>query len=234
MLTHIDVLDSILILDRAVSACFQKIDHDRDRVRRIWDAAVSVLGYLVLSAVNYDWLSQKKGNGSNGPEDIRLLIPVKSEMGVEIVFSGLLGRSARLDIDAGRARICGQNRIQGVSVEQGWDQTDIVQAVKRNIWKRIFKSDDIPQFIDADMTETLNTRIRIQNKKNEHLYISVPRQDLRNYLRNSDIFEHLRRELPALYIVMMEVEDRATENVMVVSEPELEGYLLEFFQNKPE
>lgn len=233
-LTGAGVLEAIYILERAVDYSFktiQKTRGERELVKVIWEGAVEILGWLVLLSVNYQWVEEQKKQGSNN-KGIKLEIPVKTEAGIEIIFSGYLGTQAKLGVDETKTMIHGKNRIPISMPESGeWKDINIVNDIKRNLWKILFKKDP-PAFIDPDQTETLNTRIQLQNRQNQNIYISIPREDKGNPLRTQETYKQLQREMPDLHAIIITIEE--SEKVLVVSEPEQEGYLLEFFKHKPE
>jgi len=234
-LVAIDILDAIHLLERAVYKCFQSMKKENAQqhaIREVWKEAVEILGLLVLLALDYDRLDLK-----NSRTKLKFEIPVLTEAGEEIVFASYTDSTPRLTTDPSRERVYGKNRICRSWPESGWEAQDILQTIKKDIWKQIFTFSDEhpPDFIDNNKTRMLNRRIKRKNDKKENIYISVPGNDHNNPLRNKNMLTMLKDELPALYIVIVTIsEDAASDTVFILAEPDLEGELFEFFDNKPE
>ncbi|MCP4118943.1 MAG: TIR domain-containing protein [Desulfobacteraceae bacterium] len=238
-LVDINVSDAVVVLDMAIVDCFQVLETNgskKEEIQPIWNRSVEILGWLMLLSVDYDCdhLSARAQGTSSG---VNLEFPVVTEAGIEIFFSGYMGVPAKLSVNGRKNKIYGKNRVCCPRIETGWEEEDFVQSIKLDLWKKISKvqDDDAPGFIDKNKTKTLNTRIKIQNKKKKNIYITVSGDDLANPLRRKEMYEVLKRELPALHTLIITVgSDGDKDTVFIVSEPELEGCLLEFFQNKLE
>ena len=234
-LAAIGILDAIHVLERAVYRCFQTMKKENAQQhanREMWKEAVEILGRLVLLAVDYDKLDLK-----NSRTELKLEIPVSSEAGEEIVFSSYRDSAPKLTTNLSRDRIYGKNRINSHWPESGWDSQDIIQTIKKDIWKKIFRFSDNepPDFIDEYKTGVLNRRIANKNKRKENIYISISSSDDHNLLKKNDIFAMIEQELPYLSTVIVTIDkDTASDTVFILAESDLEGCLFDFFDHKPE
>ncbi len=243
ILIDYDVLKAISILDRATDSSLKRIKKEvgqQARLREIWDGAVNILGWLVLLSVNYEWIKGKKGD-FDGSLKIKFEIPVKTEAGVEIVYSYIRGSSAKLSVDkSGNERVSGNNTISCDRPEGGWDTEDAFLDIAKLIWAKV-SPEDPPKStkLTKDDLIYLNRRIAIRNEKGEHYYllsVNCKNNNLSNIGEKE--YKKLKAVLPALPIVFMTIDasDDESEKIFIVIEKELEAQLIEFLlnKNKPE
>lgn len=242
VLIDLGPLDAIHSLKSAVHQSFQSMKQsnaNQSDVRALWEKTVKILGRIVLLSVDYDKLDL-----ANDDADIlqkktllELDIPIITPAGEEIVFSSCKGFAAKLTANPTKTAVHGRYRIGSHYPESGWQSEDILQTIKKDLWKQFNKAivNELPDVIDAIETEKLNARIESRQKDGQNFYISVPSYDPDNYLRNNDIFMTLRRELKALNTIIVPVsQDQNPGSYFILGEPSLEGYLIEFFQEQPE
>lgn len=236
------ILESVYILKLAVHGCMKKLKSEganHDRLMDIWNGGVDILGWLLLLSVNYQCVNSEFSYQNDENFGMKLEIPVLSETGIEIVFSSLLEeRPVRLEINESKTRLYGNSRICCPNVETGWDSNDHLQTIKKNIWRAINKSakyEDTPRLIDAYETEKLNERLAIRNRDSDPVYFTISGVDTSCDFDRKEILSMLSREFSALHIISVTIKSKMdSRTIFIVSEPKLEGSLLEFFLNKPE
>lgn len=235
------IMESVYILERAVHGCMENLKDEganHERLLCIWNGGVDILGWLLLLSVNYKCVSSGFPFQNNKTLGMKLEIPVLSETGIEIVFSSLLEkRPVRLDVNESKTELYGKSGIRCPNVETGWDSNDHFQTIKKNIWRAINKSaeDKDTSLINEHETKKLNARIAKRNRDSEPVYFTISGVDTSHDFDPENIISRLREEFPALHIISVTIKSEInSETIFIVSEPELEGYLLEFFLNKPE
>ncbi len=240
-LVDIEVLEAIYALEEAVAQCFHTMKKEgakQEAVQDVWKMSIEVLGRLVLLTVDYDQLnfesSSEEDQYKKGKE---LELSVLTEAGEEIILSCHTRSAAILTVNQSKTRIYGKNRISSNLPESGWDEKDILQTIKKDLWLKLFKAsgEKAPAIIDENKTIMLNELTEIKNRQKENIYICVSSDDQNNYLRNKQIFSILKQELPALHTIIKTKEETDYSNsVFIILEPKLEAHLFNFFKNKPE
>lgn len=238
-LVDMDILEALFMLERAVNACFKSMRSSgtsHGDILATWESSVAILGWLVLLSVDYTFnLFSNRNEDSDHKNGIHIEIPVVTDVGSEIAYSALKESMANLTADHKKIRVYGKGELRVSSIESGWEDDDVLQFIKKQIWIKIFKCSEkeAPTFIGRSETDTLNTRIEIWNRRKENFYLTVTKKDLEDIRVRNTLFTVFRSELPALHTVLITVSE-ADETIFIVSEPRLYAYLIEFFQNRPE
>jgi nucleoside phosphorylase len=234
-LVNEQLLNSILVLNlsiRELSIRVREEGRGRSLFEFYWGKSLDILGWLVLISVNQKWVQVQKNKHFMGMTGgITLEIPVGSKAGVEIVFSVFYERCARLHANFSGTQVFGRYNIDFTAPEAGFYEKDTVNEIKRLIWKTIQKEDAPSPFSENDSIK-LNEILRIRNILNENIYLLVDKSNLEHPLLIKDNFDKLRDDLPDLSTVFIAMD--SDENVLIVSEPELNAQLTEFFRNSPE
>ena len=230
-----DLLDSIFSLGLAVKASFRQIkiheEQVHDHITTTWTQAVNILGYLVLLLVDYDWVQKANPLVVKG---VKLEIPVVTDAGIEIVYSGLTATRARLETGESGVYVNGKDRIDYRFPESGFDTEDTIHDIKTAIFKKLYPPDlkNQKSLLYSGVKLDLNQVLKRRRKAGYHHYICVDEKDCNHPLELEKVYLGLKDELKELDIISISLDD--SKKALIVSEPALNADLTEFFRNKPE
>jgi hypothetical protein len=231
-----ELLESIFWMDRACTKCFRQLQDqgaDPSSENRIWEDANSIVGWLVLLSVDHEWAENTKEALEKQEQGIRLEVPVRTDTGVEVVYSRIGENKADLCLDA-QGEVTGRHKISRSPIEMietGWALIDKVRDIKQIIWKEVFKGGKEPprQFTTED-NRKLNTKIRVQSRKGKRYYLAVEVGKADNPLNNPEVYAALRNDLPDFQPVFIGIG--RDSGVLVVDETDLGVYLSEFLSSR--
>ena len=233
-----DLLDTIAAMGLAVEKAVQEIrsreEKIRDWIKDTWEESVNILGHLVLLVVNPDWLDAFHLKSF---EHIRFEIPVKTDAGIEVVYSGITGTPARFGADTPREKkssfVQGRDCMAYPAPESGFDVHNTANAIVESISGKLLpeKSLDRGNLSTREWYAYLNRILKRRKQKGFHCYL-LPRQSHSHSPdRSMSVYKTLKEKIPHLDIILINMGD---ESALIVSEPEFNADLTEFFENKPE
>jgi len=230
-----DLVNAISILTKAVKSALEKIkDNEADSqglIKNTWEKSVNILGHLVLLSVCSDRLQELKNDIS---QNIRFEIPVETEAGIEIVYSGISDTPARLYMGSSGIYVTGQDRIDYEIPEGGFFIPDKVDEIIHVVTKKVFPEGDVKGNRLATKSERahLNTTLEIRKGYGEHFYFCPNELNSQNTMFPEAVYDALKRELPELDIICISTDQG--QSFMIKNEAQLGAYLTQFFINKPE
>ncbi|VEN73412.1 hypothetical protein EPICR_170028 [Candidatus Desulfarcum epimagneticum] len=233
MLISEDIVDAICpIMDLAFQDCSNSIKDeggDFDLVKYLWKNSLSIIGRLVMLSVDYEWVHENRDDF----EIESIKFPVETEAGVEIVFTALKDSFARFGCDQDGTNVYGKGWMNSCGPDDGWETDGRLLSLERQIYRAVYKTDPPAELSELEIKK-LNARIGRLNKKQEYHYICIRTNPDENAFNDIDVYHKLCSEshLPALKFVQMSIEKG--DDVFIVSEIDLNGALLEFFENRPE
>ncbi len=224
-----DLLEAMDALTQAVDDDLA-VDRDKNIKRKTIDGAASILGWLVLFAVDPDWIKAEKSDSASNDKEIRLELPAASRIGFEIVYAGINVPHARfvktVDIYGGNP-FAEMDSIAG----SGRETDEILADIKRRIYKALFHVDPPLGFAcrgEKNDDLLLDDAIGLRARKAEHRFLPVNMKQEGNPLANRDVMDSLQKDLPALTMVLFSNDDEQT--VLRVSEHRLKEYINQFQQ----
>nr|WP_319495311.1 metallophosphoesterase [uncultured Desulfobacter sp.] len=233
-----DLLDTIAIMGLAVKKSIREIrnreEKTRDWIKETWEESVNMLGHLVLLGVNADWLDAFH---SKPIEHIRFEIPVKTDAGIEVLYSGITNTPARLGADKPHEKkssfIQGLDSIAYPFPESGFDVHNTVNEIVESISGKLLpeKATDRGNLSTEEWYTYLNRILKRRKQNGFHCYL-LPRQlDNHSPALLMSVYKTLKEKISHLDIILISMGD---ESALIVSEPEFNADLTEFFENKPE
>lgn len=229
-----DFVNTMSILTKAVKNALETIQDNeadgQDLIKNIWEKSINILGYLVLLSVCSDRLQELKNDIS---QNIRFEIPVETEAGIEIVYSGIWETPARLDMGPSGIYVTGQDRIDYEIPEGGFSISDKVDEIIHVVTKKVFPEGDVKGKRLQTKSERvhLNTTLAIRKDEGEHFYFCPDELNSQNTMLSEAVYDALKKELPELDIICISTDQG--QSFMIKNEAELGAHLTHFFRNKP-
>jgi len=123
----------------------------------IRSAAEQVFGWLVVSSVRPDWLGTLTPAQHNSPAWY-FELPVRTEMGVELIIARRLQRQAKLRTDAKGAYAIGTHQVRLTENPYVWQRKAQLQDLRIAVWNAVMH-DERTTPLNAAELEDLNERI---------------------------------------------------------------------------
>jgi hypothetical protein len=194
----------------------------------MWQGALNILGWLVLLAVDHDWVRQHGLSLINGSAGGCFKVPCSTGAGLETLVARVGAKEpARFTFDPGGTEVIGQHRISGSAVEAGWDIGSCALEIKKRIYKRIHNVTPPHPFTEQH-TKELNAILKRKGSRGENHYLSIPVTEENNPVKNHAVYQLLRHELTGLWLVSFGTGDG--EGVLLLSEVDLFALVYEFLQ----
>lgn len=232
-----DLLDTIAAMGQAVEKAVREIRHSeeksRDWIKTTWEESVDILGQLVLLAVNADWLDAFH---LKPVEHIRFEIPVKTDAGIEVLYSGITDTPARFGADNSHERkssfIQGRDCIDYPIPESGFNVHNTVSEIVEYISGKLLPEKELNRgnLSAQEWYAYLNRILKRRKQKGFHYYL-LPKSDSHSPICLKGVYKTLKEMIPDLDIIMVCMGE---ERALIVPEPEFNADLTEFFENKPE
>lgn len=224
--TFFDVKSSIDELYVAVETCLQKlIDQGSNAISDIISGATDILGWLVLLAVNENWLHERSGLLGHLLIADYITIPLETDVGTEVVFARLRAKKpAKLMLGNDSVKIYNPNRLAWDQLELGFTRTDKITEIYKLIWKEVMKSDAV-SFSQGELEELRETlQTRYERGENYYIIICAPSSSLA--VSDNAILTQLRGDFPYLCAFLIGTE--LDERVLVMPERRLVVLVREF------
>jgi nucleoside phosphorylase/predicted MPP superfamily phosphohydrolase len=225
----IDMLpnEAVSHINLSIWEYFKNVHQQREHVLKVWEIATELVGWIVILAV--------RETAVNVMDDIfggfkRLIIPVKTKVGVEVVFSHSLRQQARLNVDESDHTIKSEVALDQFGMwESGDKNDDNCETIKQELAKILLAGQEwiSPKDRDAAINQVLGDK----EERNEHYYIPAY-FSMKNCLFHSEaVYQKLKTDIPHLKVIFIDTQKEGM--IMIVSEGALVGSLVEFFRNKP-
>lgn len=229
--------NNLKILESITFDYFDEIDISDENLKtfqREWEAAVSLLGWLVLTLVDKDWLEATRHELGENEEMIHLKIPVETDTGVEVGQASFLGIKAEFKLSEKDTSLSGRRKIDvAAKIEPGWATNEKLLQIKQIIWVTVFKRPAPLLFLEKDdqeLNETLRT-LRIRSRRREDYYLITDLSETADILNDEELYRELKRDLPSLNVITMEVGEK---KILVMVEIKLRVFVREFLKFEPE
>lgn len=228
LLVNENIRDAIVLLKLTFKKVkdFAETDRTAPLPVKIWEKTVEILGWLILSLVDREWLDKNKGLRDKENKIFRLEIAARGVIGIEAAVSALEVKPAEYELDK-EGRVCSKKKIGEDFLEAGFDPGDIVEGIKREIYKVLFKR-DAPRVYTAKEDKELNALLDFRNRCKEHHYLVIGK-NLKE--TGKGICDKLLSALPALNVVWLQME--GDNNVLILTEESLNSYIWDFLQDNP-
>lgn len=208
-----------------------RVDKEIEYVR---SAALDIMGWLVLLAVNTAWMAQNRYKLYPQEFPGAMAMPVETDVGIEIIHAVIEQRCARFNSIEGK--LFGAQRIPAIDhefLEEGFDMEDIVRDIKAAIFKHINRKrglkDRMPDKFTPEVDKRFNAKLRVYNKIDKNVYLVVKRSGSRSPL-NDRVYQRLKSDLPDLLVIFQ--ESNQAGDAFVVDEIELDSTLETFFDKE--
>jgi hypothetical protein len=162
--------------------------------------------------------------------NLQLELPVKTAAGVEIVYSSIDERPARLSGQSDSMLISGTDRLKACFPETGFNTNDAVSEIMRCLYIKLYLKE--PDFDLSTGVFDLDIAIEERREEGEHFYLFIDPKELICNLDFEQVYTLLKTKLPSLDILSISRDDES--KILVVSESGLNTHLTEFFRFKPE
>ncbi|MCP4702116.1 MAG: metallophosphoesterase [Gammaproteobacteria bacterium] len=221
---------AIINLHNAVQICLENLSDDQqnsDRLRRMRQSALEILGWLLLLFVKHGWVAQNFGRLAQGAH-IDFTPHLQTKTGVEITLARLGQRPAALEIDLNKRKIAGKDSIDSDSLlEMGWKEEDILKGVKRELWKKTYpEKGDKAVFAKTD-DEQLKYAIKLHRKMRKADYYVTASENANPLLKDPKMSRVLADSLE-LRLVLYGIA--GSEEILIELEYKLEKLVNEFLQ----
>lgn len=229
-LVELDLLNSIPILKTAVEETFNEIGFtERFNKNDIWENSEKILGWLLLLSVDAEWIKRNAISLEDKDISLKINIPFKTDICIEIVLSYLNKSAASIDVvRGGKIVIQGKNKIDIKGPPPGgWNINDKVTDFKQLIFIELAEDhEEPPQNFGPVENEELKDMIQFRILQGESPYIVVSDND---YLDNETI-RRLNNDI--LLNNMFQVNIHGDDQILVIPENTLYNYLMNFFRIK--
>jgi predicted MPP superfamily phosphohydrolase len=233
-LVGMDLLGAIIELHKAVDECIVDLINDgsdHSKLTRIWDDCVTILGWLVLTGVQEAWASKAALEmAQDGGTALELMIPVETEVGIDIAVSRIKGVKANFSLDEGSLKLKAGGRIPSEKwqIEMGWSLEEKVLTVKKQLWKQLYPLDQLKQvpISDEKLTRDLRQTLKGRRKMGKNHYMVVNLPDTSYPGLEADVYRALMADLQNLDIFYLGAEGE--EGLAIVAETELQTQIREF------
>jgi predicted MPP superfamily phosphohydrolase len=226
------LLDAIIHLQKAVKECIEDLKDDGsgiDIITLTWNDCVTILGWLVLTGVTEEWACKAALELARKGAALELMIPVETEVGVDIAVSRLNQVKAKLNLDERSMEVTAGTRIPSEKwrVESGWSLDQKVLTVKQALWKQLNRVEEsrkvtIPEKLDEDLNQMLFSRRRMG--ENPYVVANLPGKE--NPYLDEEVYRALMADLKNLDIFYLGTEGE--EGVAILGETRLQAQIREF------
>ncbi len=220
---------AIINLHNAVQICLENLSDDQqnsDRLRRMRESALKMLGWLLLLSVKDNWVAQNLGHLVQSAH-IDFSPHLQTRTGVEITLARLDQRPAILEINPDKRKIAGKDSIDSDNLlEMGWEGKDIIKGVKRELWKKVYpEKGDKTTFTKMD-DELLKYKIELRRKMRKADYY-VTAAGSANPLKDLSL-SHALTDILGLRLVLYGIA--GNKEILIELEYKLEELVNEFLQ----
>jgi len=207
----------------SVKACFDQLELQNANKRPLANAVETMMNWCLLLAVDAEWI-KNKGYLSpfEGTDTLYVKIPMSTQTGIEIVTSRINGVASGFQAGHGGHDLPGCGYVVA-SHEVGWHEPDVVNEVKRALWKSLFQAEP-PQTLSAEQDAQLNVSIKSRKITQNKHYLTVPVLDAGNPLNDGQTYALLVQQLPALKVIFIGGD---ANGVLVLEEPVLMTWVSE-------
>ncbi|MGH8550419.1 MAG: hypothetical protein ACRERU_17830, partial [Methylococcales bacterium] len=192
---------------------------------RFFDAAQTILGWLILLSVNDHWLGKNQGLFQNNNKSIRIDIPARTDAAIEIVLSRYHQVPARFAVNQTGSAVYGRHAMDTALPETGWGRETAWQEIKLTIWNCLFKENRSKPLSEQE-TQRLKALLEFRSEEGSNYYFTIKPSDEQSPLSRQDIGAKFREELPALKLISIGLEGE--QSVLLASEIKLEVLIMEF------
>ncbi|MDJ0842490.1 MAG: toll/interleukin-1 receptor domain-containing protein [Acidobacteriota bacterium] len=222
-LVEADIHDSIMTL----ALSLRQVPAATSNLERLWEEAKEILGWLVTLEVNHAWAER---NEPKLKQAERLIIPVQTPAGVEIVHARLNKGKANLRSRDGKIYgVSGQHALE--IPEAGWEAGNWAQQIKEILFIKLFPNRDPPQPFQASDNAHLNQTLKNRARAGEHAYLTADLGSDAHALNFPGVYSLLRQDLPNLQCLFIHAVD-GEQTSLITYESEVNATLEEFFRQK--
>lgn len=211
-------------LHKAIKSTLQPAGVQAGDWNLICQGAVAAVGWLAVYMVSPHWGSQRPAEPWPEWPQNRLVFPLATEAGTEVLIANWRLGKAEFSLDKrhGGGRFVSAARLP----EGGYGEGGAVDVIKASLWRELDMPGDPPtEFRETDNGK-LRSALRIRREVHkEHRYIPVPVADLHHPLHLGGVYARLRRDLPELQAVFIDPGRGNDGGVFVLPERDLEIHI---------
>jgi hypothetical protein len=173
-----DFVESLDLLHEATKECLAKLfdggGNYRESQEMMWQGAVNILGWLVLLAVDHEWVRGKGSLFADGNAGVHFEVPCSTGAGLEVLVARVgYKEPARFIFDPSGTDVTGQYRTSGSMMEADWNIGNCALEIKKLIYKKIYQATPPHPFTEKH-TEKLNSILKVRGRRGEIHYLSIP------------------------------------------------------------
>ncbi|MGD9210638.1 MAG: hypothetical protein PVI90_07670 [Desulfobacteraceae bacterium] len=228
-----EILMTLLLTRRDVVNKMREDGKSDREIGQVRKSILNIVGWLVLSAVNIAWLAKNRKDLYPQEFPGAIVLPVKTNSGIEIIHAAIEKRSAQFYRSEGK--LFGAARIPAMDhdfMEEGFESEDIIHAIKTIIYMHINRKrgirEQVPKNFTEDVDKKFNDKLQTFYELNKNVYLVVKRRS-KGCPVNNDIYMRLKSDLPDLRVVFH--ESKKAEDVFKVDEIILDSKLESIFEN---
>ena len=195
--------------------------------RQVWEASTTILGWLVLHSINDHWFDENKIRLQTSASNIRIDIPARTNVAIEIILSRNNERPAEFVTNESGSKVFGGRAMDNAIPEFGWSSNTGWEQIKLTVWNHTW-GETRSKLLDADETEKLKSVIRFRSRHEGDYYFTISPSDRQNPLNSEQIQQLFARELPELKLIVINPD--GNESALLASEIDLEVLISEFLQ----
>lgn len=206
---------------------------------KCWQSVSDIISWLVLKLVDYDWIKNNIDEKKLGAQVLRIELPIREEMmlemglSVEVLFSTLKDIKPSPELNS-NGNIDGKNRVDACKpgIEAGFEKPDKIPFIQEELYKKVTGSTLPSGGISKHCLIKLNTHIkRSFERGKEQYYLTIDYHDSGNPIKGKYDYDRLLEHLPSLNVLSLNIAEQG--GAMVAINPELAGTLEVFYKAKP-
>jgi nucleoside phosphorylase len=198
-----------------------RIEQGSENINALKDQARQALGWLILRAVDPDWL-RDHAPGLHETGGVQLDVNLKHHACLEVVLSRTEEHNAEFRFDSLQQRVLGR-RGAGWGAETGIAPETKSQELIKVIWEMVIRR-PFPGVLSEDQGKTLKARLKVSARNKLPYYLTLPLDDPGAPLTETDLAA-LQRNFPYLRLIFIRIGGRSA---LLVDEFELNEQLLQF------
>ncbi|RDH87904.1 MAG: hypothetical protein DIZ78_05040 [endosymbiont of Escarpia spicata] len=223
--------EAVFSLNNVGLAYLEQMSEIRDvnssELKGVAELLVSLLGWILLTQVNDQWISDNIDAFISG-KSIEISLPLRTRTGVEILVARLNIKTPSLDFRKKEDHSISGN---GVILESGYSSQCAAYEVKKSLWQMFWPTDEVPKVFEKGDRDKLNGQLRIERRMatRRSIYIAIHQQDGTTCL-TKDVVEQLQVELEELKFVYYGIEG-GQGKILLLPEYQVENLVETFLKS---
>jgi len=199
------------------------LEQARDNRAEIKQCASDIMGWLILLCVDGNRLQQDGASFIDMDKATEIVIPVKTQAGIEVFVARLQERSAKFQLK-GTDKALGEGYVDPADLELGLLKPDCLLEIKKLVYIQVFKKEPS---LSEDWLRRLRYTLEFDfEDRNKMYYLSLSRTRQTELV---DMIKQLKVDLPHLRILITGTSDSGGDySILIMDESRLEALVLAF------